>query len=128
LGRADGQVKIRGFRVELQEIEIVLKQHSGVQEAVVLAPEDRAGDRSLVAYIVAHEGQSPKPGELRSFLKEGRFNMKTRKEFLEAVMKMANLKDLKQADDAARAVSLAAAMAGAGFAQTEAAMASRLAQ
>jgi len=30
--------------------------------------------------------------------------MKTRKEFLEAVMKMANLKDSKQADDAARAV------------------------
>ncbi len=30
--------------------------------------------------------------------------MKTRKEFLEAVLKMANLKDLKQADDAARAV------------------------
>jgi uncharacterized protein (DUF2267 family) len=30
--------------------------------------------------------------------------MKTRKEFLEAVMKMANLKDLKQADEAARAV------------------------
>jgi len=30
--------------------------------------------------------------------------MKTRKEFLEAVMKMGNLKDLKQADEAARAV------------------------
>ncbi len=30
--------------------------------------------------------------------------METRKEFLEAVMKMANLKDLRQADDAARAV------------------------
>src|SRR4030042_1114724 len=30
--------------------------------------------------------------------------MMTRKEFLEEVMKMANLKDLKQADDAARAV------------------------
>jgi len=30
--------------------------------------------------------------------------MKTRKEFLEAVMRMANLKDLKQADEAARAV------------------------
>jgi uncharacterized protein (DUF2267 family) len=30
--------------------------------------------------------------------------IKTRKEFLEAVMKMANLKDLKQADEAARAV------------------------
>lgn len=30
--------------------------------------------------------------------------MKTRKEFLEAVKKMANLRDLKQADEAARAV------------------------
>lgn len=30
--------------------------------------------------------------------------MKTRKEFLEAVMKMANLRDLEEADDAARAV------------------------
>jgi uncharacterized protein (DUF2267 family) len=30
--------------------------------------------------------------------------MKKRKEFLEAVMKLANLKDLKQADEAARAV------------------------
>jgi uncharacterized protein (DUF2267 family) len=30
--------------------------------------------------------------------------METRNEFLQAVMKMANLKDLKQADDAARAV------------------------
>jgi len=30
--------------------------------------------------------------------------METREEFLEAVMKMANLKDLKQAEDAARAV------------------------
>ena len=30
--------------------------------------------------------------------------METRKEFLEAVMKMANLKDLRQADDPAQAV------------------------
>ena len=39
--------------------------------------------------------------------------MKTRKEFLDAVMKMANFKDLKQADDAARAViSLTKAIIG----------------
>ena len=39
--------------------------------------------------------------------------MKTRKEFLEAVMKMANLKDLQQADDAAQAViSLTKAIIG----------------
>ena len=30
--------------------------------------------------------------------------MKTRKEFLEALMKMANFKDMKQADDAAQAM------------------------
>jgi len=39
--------------------------------------------------------------------------MKTRREFLEAVMKMANLKDLQQADDAAQAViSLTKAIIG----------------
>jgi uncharacterized protein (DUF2267 family) len=44
--------------------------------------------------------------------------MKTRKEFLEAVMKMANLKDLKQANDAARAViSLTKAIIGEELSQ-----------
>ena len=39
--------------------------------------------------------------------------MKTRKEFLEAVMRMARLKDLQQADDAAQAViSLTKAIVG----------------
>ena len=44
--------------------------------------------------------------------------MKTRKEFLEAVMKMANLKDLEQADHAARAViSLTKAIIGKDLSQ-----------
>ena len=44
--------------------------------------------------------------------------MKTRKEFLEAVMKMANLKDLQQADDAAQAViSLTKAIIGTELSQ-----------
>ena len=44
--------------------------------------------------------------------------MKTRKEFLEAVMKMANLKDLQQADDAAQAViSLTKAIIGKELSQ-----------
>jgi hypothetical protein len=44
--------------------------------------------------------------------------METRKEFLEAVMKLANLKDLKQADDAARAViSLTKAIIGEELSQ-----------
>jgi uncharacterized protein (DUF2267 family) len=44
--------------------------------------------------------------------------MKTRKEFLEAVMKMANLKDLEQADHAAQAViSLTKAIIGKSLSQ-----------
>ena len=72
LGRLDHQVKIRGFRIELGEIEALLGRHPAVREAVVLAREDRPGDRRLVAYVVfaADSGGVTAGEELRPFLAE----------------------------------------------------------
>jgi non-ribosomal peptide synthetase component F len=53
LGRNDHQVKIRGVRIELGEIEARLAELAGVTEVVVVAREDAAGERRLVAYYTA---------------------------------------------------------------------------
>jgi acyl carrier protein len=70
LGRIDEQVKIRGIRIEPAEIEAALDEHEAVRKTVVMAREERQGDKRLVAYVVQDHPSSPTINELRGFLKQ----------------------------------------------------------
>ena len=52
VGRRDGQVKIRGFRIELKEVEAVIREFGGVQDATVQAFDYPNGGKFIAAYIV----------------------------------------------------------------------------
>ncbi len=68
LGRMDHQVKLRGFRIELGEIESVLRNFSGVVDAVTVLRESD-DDKGLVAYLVFSGGTVPAVATLRDHLR-----------------------------------------------------------
>jgi amino acid adenylation domain-containing protein len=70
LGRADRQVKIRGYRIEPGEIEVRLREHSAVAEAVVVPFRTPDGEDRLAGYVVAAPGAVVDPGEVRRWLRE----------------------------------------------------------
>lgn len=70
LGRADRQLKIQGYRVEPGEIEAVLARHEDVRQTVVVAQDDGAGGKRLLAYITAERPEDDSPAALGLRLRE----------------------------------------------------------
>jgi len=52
LGREDSQVKLRGFRIELEEVEVALRRHPTILDAIVDIRKDLTGSDRLVAYLI----------------------------------------------------------------------------
>jgi amino acid adenylation domain-containing protein len=56
LGRKDRQIKTRGYRVELDEIEVALLSHSGIEEAAAYPVSDGQGSNLIEASIILKHG------------------------------------------------------------------------
>ncbi|MFD8725755.1 amino acid adenylation domain-containing protein [Streptomyces sp. NPDC059629] len=56
VGRVDAQVKIRGMRIDLGDVEHGVRSHELVDDVVVLALADQAGELRLVAYVLSTTG------------------------------------------------------------------------
>jgi non-ribosomal peptide synthetase-like protein len=66
-GRVDDQVKLRGFRIELNEIENVIMQFTGVKQAV--ASVQTLEQPTLVAYLILDKIKVFNMDELKTFLR-----------------------------------------------------------
>jgi amino acid adenylation domain-containing protein len=65
LGRKDLLVKIRGYRVQLEAVEVALRNVPFVRDAVVGAYEMAGGGQRLVGYVVPQAGHALSASELR---------------------------------------------------------------
>jgi len=70
LGRVDHQVKIRGHRIELGEMESLIRSYEGIMDGVVVAREEVAGEKQLVAYIVPDGLEQFDVTRLRNYLRK----------------------------------------------------------
>jgi len=68
-GRKDFRVKIRGYGVEIGEVEQALRDHSEIQDTVVVAKETESGETRLVAYLTSPVQPRPDIGQIRTMLK-----------------------------------------------------------
>ena len=70
IGRKDFQIKLRGHRVNTDEIEIMLRTVPCIKEVAVVAGQNMAGDRRLIAYLVFRAELSATVSQLRDSLSE----------------------------------------------------------
>ncbi|MEE4561814.1 amino acid adenylation domain-containing protein [Paenibacillus polymyxa] len=66
MGRKDFQIKIRGYRIEIGEIENVLHQYPGIQQALVTVYMDAKNNGHLCAYIM--ESRSINENSIKEYL------------------------------------------------------------
>lgn len=64
LGRKDRQIKTRGYRVELDEVEVALLSHVGVEEAAVYPIPDGQGSNLIEAAVIPKQGKNLSESEL----------------------------------------------------------------
>jgi amino acid adenylation domain-containing protein len=67
-GREDFQVKVRGQRIEPQQVEQVLREHTGVQNCAVMGYASGSEEAQLVAYYVGTAENIPDQNELYTWL------------------------------------------------------------
>ena len=68
VGRIDDQIKLHGVRIEPGEIEAALLRHAAVTQAAVVAYEDTASNKRLIAYVVATRDAVIDSAEMRAYL------------------------------------------------------------
>ena len=70
LGRLDHQVKLRGFRIEPGEIEAALREHTAVDEVIVLLHEGADDQGRLVAWMQTRAKNGLTASQLRALLQQ----------------------------------------------------------
>ncbi len=68
VGRMDRQVKVRGQRLDLDEVEMILQQHSQVNEAAAFLVAGQDNVSLVAAAVIPSPGPSPDCRELRRYL------------------------------------------------------------
>lgn len=70
LGRKDEMIISGGYNIAPREVEDVLYQHQGVQEAAVVGEPDGEWGQAVVAYVVMREGHTDRSQDLIAFSRE----------------------------------------------------------